>query len=102
MSTKYLRNEKNGRIFQHTPILARRRDMVPVRDTDEPKGDATADDGVDESGDSLPPAGIDKDFILSMTSKDALEQFGRENGIELDKRKTVKTLQAELVDHFKL
>jgi len=102
---KFLRHEGNGRIFQYTPLLAKRRDMVPVRDTDEPKGKgkATADQAGDEAPeDTLPPAGVDKDMILSMVDKDTLEQFGRENGVELDKRKAVKTLQNELIAHFKL
>lgn len=98
MSTpKFLRNEKNGRILRYTPLLAKRRDMVPVRDTA-----AAPADEADVTEDTLPPDGVDKDLILSMVDKDTLEQFGREHNVELDKRKAVKTLQAELIAHFKL
>lgn len=98
MNPKFLRNEKNGRIFDWTPLLARRRDMVPVRDADAPAPvpPPAGDDDDDGQGQVL------RDMILSTVDKDALEQIGRDNGIELDKRKAVKTLQAELLEKLGL
>lgn len=98
MNPKFLRNEKNGRIFDWTPLLARRRDMVPVRDTDAPAPapPPAGDDGDDGQGQVL------RDLILSTVDKDALEEIGRDKGIELDKRKAVKTLQAELLEKLGL
>lgn len=98
MNPKFLRNEKNGRIFDWTPLLARRRDMVPVRDTDAPAPapPPPGDDDDDGQGQVL------RDLILSTVDKDALEEIGRDNGIELDKRKAVKTLQDALLEKLGL
>lgn len=95
---KFLRNEKNGRIFDYTPLLARRRDMVPVRDHDEPAPAAIPVPDGDDDGQNAEL----RDLILSMVDKDALEALGREHNIELDKRKAVKTLRAELIEKLGL
>lgn len=105
MSTpKFLRHEKNGRVFQYTPILARRRDMIPVRDGDPepaPKGKPNQPDS-DEGNQGL-PAGLTADFIMTVVDKDALVEIGAENGYELKKgNKGVAKLQAELIEALKL
>lgn len=117
-ANRWLVKSSGGFPVPWTPILAKRRDMYEIsRDEAARRMGALHADGLDRARgavDGTEPApdfvdddasvstGPSRDQVLGIAEKDELERLGREVGLELDKRKSVKTLQAELIQHLGL
>ena len=109
---RYLISDTNGRVFIWTPELHKRKDMriaskaeaeasIFALDREAEKRVAVASSGGAEPGDGVGsgvPSGTPTiDDILGLTDKLAVEELARKFGHELDKRKSLKTLQSELI-----
>lgn len=86
---RLLRQEPGGHLFVWTDALAKRKDMIEV---------VPAPVVPDSVASGAPTA----DLVLGLVDKEALEAFGREHGIELDRRKSVKSMQADLIERMGL
>ncbi len=108
---RYLLNESNGRVLPWTAQLHKRSDMrlIDQAEADAAQATLTAEQiegaRLITEGEEPPPAPdpgmpikVNADGILAITDKAELEAIGRSHGIELDKRKAVKTLQGELIE----
>ena len=104
---QWLKHEKNGTIWPYTEELAKRRDMRLVGEAEQEHGrvagrqavedDAAADEAPAITG-GLPTAAQ----VHAMTDKGEIEDLANQFGIEIDKRKALKTLQAELIESLGL
>lgn len=105
---RYLEQKGSGYVFPWTAELAKRQDMTEVSspvaaafsaNVPQQKDGGPLDGGVeqqDESERSL------AESILAAESKEDIEAIGAEHGFEVDKRKKLETLKAELLDHLGL
>lgn len=96
-SPRLLRQEPGGHLFVWTEALAKRKDMSEVH----PEAPAAASAAV-VPVETLEDAEPSKDAILGLTEKDDLEAYGRKHGVELDRRKSVTKLQADLIERLGL
>lgn len=104
---RYLLNELNGRVLIWTPTLHKRSDMRTISEKEaeaimaEPRvAVASADADAEAEGDANDKPALED--IMRIRGKLYLEEIGRKHGIELDRRRTLKTLQAELIEHLGL
>lgn len=96
-NTRYLRQEPGGHLFVWTEALAKRKDMTEAASAapaNVPEETQEADAGDD--------AELTADAVRDIADKDALEALGRKHDIELDRRKSVKKLQDELIERLEL
>ena len=94
---RWLKHEKNGTIWPYTEELAKRRDMRLVGEGKAKQDRAAPDDAPAITG-GLPTAAQ----VHAMTDKGEIEDLANQFGIEIDKRKALKTLQAELIESLGL
>lgn len=103
---RYLKKE-DGSIYVWTAALAKRTDMTEVTAAEagfgkakSAKPETPADGGSDDDGGK--GEGGDKTIDpLLITDKAELEALGRKFGLELDRRKPLKTLQAQVAEAMK-
>ena len=84
-----------------TEVLAARADMVEITDEEARRflgaAPAVAVPHEDAGGDKPVIPGMTADDILALVDKDQLVAIADDLGVELDKRKSVKSLQADLI-----
>lgn len=82
-----------------TEVLASRKDMTEITEA-HARALLRADDAPVQVVAEEPEAGETsfKDTILALDTKDSLVEFAESHGIDIDKRKSVKSMQAEIIE----
>ena len=114
LARRWLTKASAGAPVPWTPVLAKRKDMFEISQAEAARRlESLESDAARRAREAIEGIGDQPEFepvndnarpsaeqVLAVTDKNDLESLGRIHGIELDKRKSVKTLQAELIAHL--